>query len=213
MPSWNSGIITNRTVNTVTMARTGGEQTRARILKAAEALFGERGFDATSVDAIARAAGVNKALIYYHFADKRDVVRSLFAQIIDEIEGAVADPPELRGVPADLPSKIRAELALLEPHRQILSVMLAEAMRSGALSHALFDCAELVVRQEQRRTRPAKGRARRRHLVHEFFTGFLPLVAFVALRQRFCEHFQIDSDEALDLFLEAFARSHLASHL
>ena len=45
--------------------------TRTRILAAAAAEFGARGFAATTVDAVALRARVNKAMIYYHFKDKR----------------------------------------------------------------------------------------------------------------------------------------------
>ena len=46
------------------------EITRERILKAAERLFAERGYDATSVRAIVAKARVNQAAINYHFAGK-----------------------------------------------------------------------------------------------------------------------------------------------
>ena len=45
--------------------------TRTRILAAAAAEFGVHGFAATTVDRIARRARVNKAMIYYHFPNKR----------------------------------------------------------------------------------------------------------------------------------------------
>ena len=38
-------------------------------------MFAARGFDGVSVDDIARDAGVNKAMIYYHFADKLALYR------------------------------------------------------------------------------------------------------------------------------------------
>ncbi len=46
------------------------EITRERILKAAERLFAEHGYDATSVRAIVAKARVNQAAINYHFAGK-----------------------------------------------------------------------------------------------------------------------------------------------
>ena len=68
------------------MPRTGGEKTKERILQVAEELFAERGFNGTSVDMIAKSAEVNKALIYYYFKDKNDIVVSLFRNIIDEFD-------------------------------------------------------------------------------------------------------------------------------
>ncbi len=43
---------------------------RTVILNAAEHIFAERGLAGARIDAIARAAGVNKALIYYYFKSK-----------------------------------------------------------------------------------------------------------------------------------------------
>ena len=43
---------------------------RAAILAAAKQLFPEQGFDGTSMDAIATAAGVSKLTVYSHFTDK-----------------------------------------------------------------------------------------------------------------------------------------------
>jgi AcrR family transcriptional regulator len=48
-----------------------------RILAAALALFGERGYAVTSVDDIAARAGLTKGALYYYFGDKADVARDL----------------------------------------------------------------------------------------------------------------------------------------
>ncbi len=45
-------------------------ETRATILRAAEHIFAERGLAGARIDAIAAAADVNKALIYYYFESK-----------------------------------------------------------------------------------------------------------------------------------------------
>ena len=45
-------------------------ETRAAILAAAEEVFAKAGLDGARIDAIATAAGVNKALLYYYFQSK-----------------------------------------------------------------------------------------------------------------------------------------------
>src|SRR5215472_7401380 len=55
------------------------EASRNSILKAALVEFGQEGLPGARMDAIARAAGVNKALLYYYFHDK------------DALYGAVLD--------------------------------------------------------------------------------------------------------------------------
>lgn len=48
-------------------------QTRERVLNAAEALFAERGFHATSVDDVAAEAGYTRGAVYSNFTSKEDV--------------------------------------------------------------------------------------------------------------------------------------------
>ena len=80
-------------------SRSPAPGTRSRILAAAAAEFGARGFAATTVDRIARRARVNKAMIYYHFPDKRalytTIVREHFTPIVRKLSAitAQAAPP------------------------------------------------------------------------------------------------------------------------
>ena len=62
--------------------------TRERILKAAERLFAERGYDGTSVRTIVAKAKVNQAAINYHFEGKdglyREVLRAAFHALTED---------------------------------------------------------------------------------------------------------------------------------
>jgi AcrR family transcriptional regulator len=61
------------------------DATRTAILNAAEALFAERGFAATSIREITRAAGVNVASVHYHFESKEGVLRGVMDRIVAPI--------------------------------------------------------------------------------------------------------------------------------
>jgi TetR/AcrR family transcriptional regulator len=61
------------------------EQTREAILKAAIAEFAREGVAGARTDQIARAARVNKALLYYYFSDKE----SLYAAVLDHAFGSI----------------------------------------------------------------------------------------------------------------------------
>lgn len=58
---------------------------RARILEAATAEFATRGYDGGRIEAIARRAGVNKALVYYYFPSKGELYRRL---VLEHLEAA-----------------------------------------------------------------------------------------------------------------------------
>jgi len=74
--------------------------TREALLNAASRLFASRGFDAVTVAEVAQEAGVNKALINYHFGGKlklyRTIVRDMFAELLDRVEPLRHDtrPPD-----------------------------------------------------------------------------------------------------------------------
>src|SRR5271165_1588339 len=65
------------------------EESRAAILKAAVAEFADHGVAVARTDAIARAAHVNKALLYYYFKDKdalhEAVLDSVFSGLRDRV--------------------------------------------------------------------------------------------------------------------------------
>lgn len=72
------------------------ERTRQAILDAAEREFAVEGIDGARTDAIARSAGVNKALLYYYFHDKEAlygaVLDRVFAGLKRAIDEAMAPP-------------------------------------------------------------------------------------------------------------------------
>lgn len=91
--------------------RRNGDDTRRRILEAAERLFAEQGLGATSLRAIARAAGVRQPTLHYHFRDKRELFRaSLDLRVVPLFNARLAALEELEkdGRGADLESIIAA---------------------------------------------------------------------------------------------------------
>jgi len=60
-------------------------RTRARLLKAAEELFGERGFKKVTVREICHAAKANVAAVNYHFGDKAGLYREVLQSAIDRM--------------------------------------------------------------------------------------------------------------------------------
>ena len=55
--------------------------TKARILDAADKVFVRRGIDGARTQEIADLAGVNKALLHYHFRSKADLARAVWFRI------------------------------------------------------------------------------------------------------------------------------------
>ena len=75
-------------------AHLGPERRRPQVLDAALELFLELGYEGTSMDAVARAAGVTKPVVYACFAGKDELFRALLSReeerILTEIQAAFA---------------------------------------------------------------------------------------------------------------------------
>ena len=79
------------------------QETRARILDAAERIFYEKGVSGASLEDIAAAAEVTRGAIYWHFKDKAEVFDAMMQRVVLPVEEmheradccADADPLEL----------------------------------------------------------------------------------------------------------------------
>jgi AcrR family transcriptional regulator len=128
-----------------TRRRMPAAQRREVILAAAEETFGRCGYHGASLDDVAHAAGVSKALIYEHFSSKRDLHGCLLdahaAEIFARLEAAVA-----RGETGEerLRNGIDAFLRFVEDHRDAWRALFRDAAEP--------DVAALVARVQARAT-------------------------------------------------------------
>lgn len=69
---------------------------KGRILQAAQKEFADRGFAGARMEAIARAASINKAMLFYYFSSKENLYRTVlfgvFSEIFGEIDRFVTQP-------------------------------------------------------------------------------------------------------------------------
>lgn len=98
--------------------RLAGAQRRALIEQAAARLFAERGYEATTVEAICGAAGVSKPMLYRHFESKRELQMKLLERRRDELAAApIARFMETDGSPGErLAAMIDAWFEHVEAH-------------------------------------------------------------------------------------------------
>ncbi|MFF2073254.1 ScbR family autoregulator-binding transcription factor [Kitasatospora sp. NPDC058162] len=64
------------------------ERTRGRLVEAGAALFDRCGYAGATLGEIARAAGVTKGALYFHFASKEELARAVFAQAEGSLRAA-----------------------------------------------------------------------------------------------------------------------------
>jgi AcrR family transcriptional regulator len=82
---------------------------RDRVLDATERLLGRLGYQKTTMDDIAREAGIGRRTIYLHFANKEDVALATIDRIVERVKEAMREAAGSGGAPGD---RLRAMLRL-----------------------------------------------------------------------------------------------------
>lgn len=149
--------------STAALGRRAPEQRRAAVVAAARELFLANGVEATSVDAIARRAGVAKGTVYLSFPTKQHLVRAIEeefdALILDRLRAATTTSPldATTAAAAWCTALVEASLDNLEVHDFLFygrSARVAERAVDATLSadlagllrdHGVTDAEEVAV--------------------------------------------------------------------
>jgi TetR/AcrR family transcriptional regulator len=108
------------------------EESRAAILKAAVGEFAREGVAAARTDAIARSAGVNKALLYYYFKDKEALYQAVLDEVFSGVRFAIHQALSRRLPPRDrLTAYVRAHFDYIASNPLYPRIVHAEFLRAG----------------------------------------------------------------------------------
>jgi len=95
-----------------------GEQTKASILNAALEIFHERGYDETTMRAIAKRAGVSLGNAYYYFSSKEHLIQAFYHRTHELHLTAIADEPKQATLKARLLTLMRLKISTLAPYHE-----------------------------------------------------------------------------------------------
>jgi AcrR family transcriptional regulator len=106
--------------------------TRQALMKAGSELFSERGFDGVPLEDLARQAGVNKALVSYHFGGKRGlyvaILESAFTSMAARLKQIEAAAPSAREA---LHGYVRAFEQITRERLDFPTLFLREVLSTG----------------------------------------------------------------------------------
>ena len=91
---------------------------RGRLEQAALALYGERGFEQTTVAEIAARAGLTERTFFRHFADKREVLFAGAGSLQDLLVSALTGTPDSAAPIDAIAAALQAAGAVLQERRQ-----------------------------------------------------------------------------------------------
>ncbi len=194
-------------------------QSRAQILGAAQRLFAANGFAGTGVDAIARAAGINKATIYYYFSSKQAILdclieeflqffmetalsilenqdtAALFTQSISISADTIVinDAQSMQGMLGFLDGWLDSFLTVFTEKRDLLRIMFAESVKDGVNQHLLFRLSDILAsganEYQQRLSGLGFPQLNLETVVMKFFGGILPIAYYAICSDAWAAHY------------------------
>jgi AcrR family transcriptional regulator len=100
------------------------------ILAATRALFDERGVRDAQIEDIAKAVGINRAIVYRHFTGKEELFALTLVGYLDELRIALAEADDASAAPADR-----------------LGALVGAFVEYGVAHPAFVDCAQTLMRR------------------------------------------------------------------
>lgn len=199
------------------MPRKNIPDAKNRILQAAVKVFAEKSFEGSRIEEIAREAKVPKSLIYYHFAGKSEILDYLMQGFVQEYKAL------MQVAEKDTPQTKAAEMSQrLQHHYQkfafenadLIRIMLIDSLKKSAERPLLYQVAEAMVDTEEQAAPAGKSAKydRNERLIAEFFTGIMPLYAYLCFSDSWVRYFNIDKQHFDELFLKIITVTHGAYH-
>jgi len=103
---------------------TKGERTRARLVTAAEEVFGEGTYDEASIVEITRRAGVSQGTFYLYFPSKIEVFREVVSDLGHRLRTQIAIAVEEAPTRAEVERRgFRAFFAFVEDHPELYRII------------------------------------------------------------------------------------------
>jgi AcrR family transcriptional regulator len=204
---------------------TGGKKLGAkeRIMNVATSIFAKKGFSAATVDEIAAGAKVNKALIYYYFKNKDDLLSKIFDNFMGESLLRFQElfrkmeSEEVFSSRGRVGEMMRILLGFMMENEEVLKVMFMESIK-GKRDPFL----EIMKRQAGRELVELVDEARSKGVtldeditqmwMTEFFTGSVPMMVYIIYRSRWAKFFNVDKEVLDEMFINAFDETHIERH-
>lgn len=214
------------------------KESRNKILNAAEELFSAKGFDGTAVREISEKAGVNKALIFYYFKNKEDILQYLMNSLIDDMKQEalqllqqkksnledghlVLEHDKIKfgsmdqnAVDRYMDFVIERSLDFYLKRKNVIRILVAESLKRGNHSSLVFRITDILMDNGKDSLMTAMEQdgiqleINSQGLVERFFAGLMPVLSFVIYFDDWREHYHISEKQFKKEFIKSYKKSY-----
>lgn len=183
---------------------------RERIWAVAQEEFAAKGLAGARVDEIARRAAVNKAMIYYYFKSKENLLRLIISDFFGELlklkaslhdGGCMQDESYRRYVFGKIYDFLRQRKSVI---RIILREMARGEAEAEEIIFLLGPLSDLIAeRLSEMGFRVGPGKAK--IIIQSIFFGLVPLLMYVMIEEKLAGYLGTDTEKMLAGFHEEFS--------
>ncbi len=179
------------------------QSTKETILRVAEEIFAQRGFEGARVEEIARQAGVNQAMIYYYFKSKGDLLEEVIEARLAEVRQFRQQMKEQRPIPALLSQQV---LDFINTRGTFLKILLMETVTSAPRGRTIFRLIDLMTADGSaaRAGKPDRFKTEEERRLAVFFFAIMPVTCFSIFRTQWSDYYGTDLEADGKIFLETF---------
>lgn len=187
------------------------------ILNVAREVFAEKGFDGARVDEIAKRAKVNKALIYYYFESKEQILTELIETCIQD---TINNKNQL--IQTLQPSEnfnffdsklmdllLNQGFKLYESKKDIFNIILSEALKDNATKINIFKMFETIFVDGTKRIQQMGYEVTdydMEMITFYFYFSFMPMLNFLTLGEKWAEYNQTDYQVLKEKFIGLYKK-------
>jgi len=125
------------------------EKSREKILSAALELFANKGYDATSIESIAKKAGISKGLIYNYYDSKKDILLAIFYDAIVQGETMIEKQKGVGSVQHRVEGMIEMYFDLLQGSPEYLKLLMVISLQPGVMADTKELTGEMFKRNQE----------------------------------------------------------------
>lgn len=167
--------------------------TKDKILDSARYMFSQKGFDGTSVDEIAKQAGITKSLLYYYYESKDEILLELMKGSMENTISAMRDNIREKP-PKDKSQLLEISLKSIEKEQTVLRIALSEALKTQAKTEHIFKLLQAIYQEYEccfRLTPKEK---------FLYFMFLIKAIAFSSMNEKMAGMLEMDLEEINDIF-------------
>jgi AcrR family transcriptional regulator len=182
------------------------------ILKAAEEIFSEKGYDGARVDEIAKKSGYNKAMIYYYFESKQKMLKELVQQNINAIAGEklsfLESSPKINE--NNYNTLVKQGLEIFEKRKDVFKITLIESLKEESHGISFFELIDPVFKDmfNMLNTNDKKLEEKIEIIMASYFFATAPMLFYFLMKEKCSDYYKLDEEKMNEVFFSIFNQTY-----